>query len=726
MSVILYGNLSAEIVSGLGTRIERVKFRQAATELLRPKRPAALPGPLILGRERETAAALRAIQAGRPAGFHAACGYGKTTLLQQIVASASERNAATSCIYLRADRDRVGDLLQHLVATLYSSEQPAKLTPDQCAQLLGQVSAVIGIDDLSAAPEKVGYLLDVLHGCSVVIGSARPVLGRRGSSQDLPGLPGETALALVAGDLGRPLASQELPAARRLAAAVHGQPLHLRQAAALVREGRHSFESLAQKAERDPDVLDRLSINALAEHQRRALAVLALAAGAMLPADVVAVIGQLAYLGECLEPLHLRGLAENRNDRFGLPVCKAESYRQMLLHDLDLAASARELASWLAAKDPGMTESLSAADAALAILELAADRGDWTTVARIARAAEAVLFIAGRWEAWHHTLSLGLDAAKATADSAAEAFFSHQLGSLAFCQDQLDDAVRLLQHALTLREHTGDRDGANLTRHNLQLLKPPAPPRPPRPPARRRILLTLAGALGALVLVTGTAAIAGAMQGGGPGHGHQTGPASPTATHSTTSGTGPGQGPTPSSGPGQGPTPSSGPGQGPTPSSGPGQGPTPSSGPGHSPDSSPSQSTRLVPNVVGEFSRAAASQLESAGLSLGSQAQQCSNNIGQNLVIATSPAANTQVQNGSPVNLVESSGSCPVVLQNVIGQTQSQAMAILEGQGLTVSTTGTSACGVGENGSVVTQMPPGGASVPNGSAVTIDVCITTG
>jgi hypothetical protein len=62
----------------------------------------------------------------------------------------------------------------------------------------------------------------VLAGCSVVLGSARPVLGRRGKWQDLPGLsdgwqdlPGLSdgaALALIANDLGRPPTSQELSA----------------------------------------------------------------------------------------------------------------------------------------------------------------------------------------------------------------------------------------------------------------------------------------------------------------------------------------------------------------------------------------------------------------------------------------------------------------------------------------------------------------------------------
>jgi hypothetical protein len=57
--------------------------------------------------------------------------------------------------------------------------------------------------------------------------------------------------------------------------------------------------------------------------------------------------------------------------------------------------------------------------------------------------AERVLFLAGRWEAWHHTLGQGLNAARASGDRAAEAFLAHQQGTLAFCQDQLENWARV-------------------------------------------------------------------------------------------------------------------------------------------------------------------------------------------------------------------------------------------------------------------------------------------
>ena len=221
----------------------------------------------MLGRNREAADAFATIAVGRPAEFYAACGYGKTTLLRYVVAAAAQRGLAPSCIYLRADGDRVGDLLQDLVTRLYVFDRPVKLTQEECGQLLGQVSAIVAIDDLRVSDDQLGYLLEVLSGCSLVIGSAQPVLGRRGSSRQLDGLPDESALALVAGNLGRPLAAEEVAAAGSLVTAVDGQPLHLRQCAALAREGRHTLRALARQAAGDPEILDRLSINALAQHQ---------------------------------------------------------------------------------------------------------------------------------------------------------------------------------------------------------------------------------------------------------------------------------------------------------------------------------------------------------------------------------------------------------------------------------------------------------------------------
>lgn len=173
MTAILYGNLRVEIISDTGARVQRLGFSQAAPDLLRPSQAEALRNPPMLGREREVADAFAAIEAGQSAGFFGTCGYGKTTLLQNVAAAASERGIASRSIYRRAGGNRIEDLLQDLAAELFVCEQPVKLTPQECAQVLGQVSAVIAIDDLRASQDQIDYLVRVLPNCRLVIGSAR-------------------------------------------------------------------------------------------------------------------------------------------------------------------------------------------------------------------------------------------------------------------------------------------------------------------------------------------------------------------------------------------------------------------------------------------------------------------------------------------------------------------------------------------------------------------------
>ena len=378
-------------------------------------------------------------------------------------------------------------------------------------------------DDVTLTRGQADYLQSVLPGCSILLGSQRPILGQDDSHR-LPGFADDAALQMVIDNLGRPLSADEMADVRRLIDAIDGQPLHLRQATALVREGQQSFAALASATEHDPEALDRLGVDALAQRYRRALGILALAAGALLPSGLVAVMGGIAEIGECLSLLHRRGLAEQRHDQYGLPVCKAERSREMLFKDVHHAAALRELTNWLTAANPAAPDSIRAASAAVAIAGWAAEGSDWTGVIEVVRVAEPILTLAGHWEASRQALTHGLHAAVAAGDHLSEALFSHQQGTLALCLDELTSAHQLLTRALLLREQRGDQEGAAATRHNLEILQPPTAPEPakPRRPRSLRRLLAVVGS-GALVLLAITAGVVKTL------------PSSPSAAHPTTS-----------------------------------------------------------------------------------------------------------------------------------------------------------------------------------------------
>jgi len=152
--------------------------------------------------------------------------------------------------------------------------------------------------------------------------------------------------------------------------------------------------------------------------------------------------------------------------------------------------------------------------------------------------------------------------------------------------------------------------------------------------------------------------------------------------------------------------------------------------------------TATVPGVVGQTASGASGAITGANLIVGTQGSKCSNSQPKGIVLSSSPAEGTEVATGTAVNFVVSTGSCSVVIQNVVGLTQSAATITLQGQGLVVqSAVATSGCmptttttsstkpttpttmPTGEaKGSVASQTPVGGTASHAGVVVTIYVC----
>jgi beta-lactam-binding protein with PASTA domain/tRNA A-37 threonylcarbamoyl transferase component Bud32 len=136
------------------------------------------------------------------------------------------------------------------------------------------------------------------------------------------------------------------------------------------------------------------------------------------------------------------------------------------------------------------------------------------------------------------------------------------------------------------------------------------------------------------------------------------------------------------------------------------------------------QSVTNVPSVVGITPAAAGSALTSANLTVGSQTSVCSGSAGQGLVASQSPAAGTQVQPNTPVNLEVSTGPCTAVVPSEVGSSQSQAVAAVQAvSGLTaqVAMVDCSSSG-GSPGTVQSQTPTGGTTVNTPATVTLNVC----
>ena len=116
-----------------------------------------------------------------------------------------------------------------------------------------------------------------------------------------------------------------------------------------------------------------------------------------------------------------------------------------------------------------------------------------------------------------------------------------------------------------------------------------------------------------------------------------------------------------------------------------------------------------VPNVEG-LTDAATTAIAGAKLTVGTVTQQTSNTVAAGKVISQDPASGSSVAQGSPVNLVISSGPQMVTAPNVEGLTQDAATTTITAEKLTVGTVTQQASDTVAAGNLISQNPASGRS----------------
>lgn len=114
---------------------------------------------------------------------------------------------------------------------------------------------------------------------------------------------------------------------------------------------------------------------------------------------------------------------------------------------------------------------LKEVDVLIGALERADREGRYTDVIRLARALAALLALLMRWVTLVQALKMALKAARALGDGFNGAWAEHELGTLSLGAEDAHAANDSLQRSLRLREQIGDEAGAEVTRHNLAVLR---------------------------------------------------------------------------------------------------------------------------------------------------------------------------------------------------------------------------------------------------------------
>jgi beta-lactam-binding protein with PASTA domain len=126
-----------------------------------------------------------------------------------------------------------------------------------------------------------------------------------------------------------------------------------------------------------------------------------------------------------------------------------------------------------------------------------------------------------------------------------------------------------------------------------------------------------------------------------------------------------------------------------------------------------------VPNLEGLTQDAATAAVTAANLTVGTITQQTSNTVASGNVVSQDQPSGSSVAQGSPVNLVISSGPEMVAVPNLEGLTQAAATTAITAAKLTVGTVTQQTSNTVATGKVISQEPASGGSVVQGSPVNL-------
>ncbi|MGW2519747.1 ATP-binding protein [Streptomyces sp. NPDC001617] len=492
------------------TPAERVEVDRAAKPPVPPG--PALPSLPLLERQDERERLVRLLARGRSVRLTGPAGSGRTALLDLVAEDCSDL-APDGVVRLNGFHRTADELLHDLFYAVFNAplHRPER---DELRGYVREIGAVVVLDDVEFGGAVLDDLLDATPECAFLIGATPDVPSPSADSVleevFLGGLERAGGVDIIERVVGRVLTEEEANWAGDLWFESEGLPLRFVQAGALLRQRDQQrvgtgvvdefgvfadalpvdapFEtpfgveegdeiplpSLGEAAAPAPLLASKLSASA------RATLRFAVALGGEVPhqAHLPALVGD-THADAALGELASCGLVSPVGSRYRLAAgvlqqLEAAGYND----DVDARAlTAAQHYAWWAGHPSVTPERVCAeADALLAALGLlvpdttAPAEGEESVTVQLARTA-APAFAAGlHWSAWERALRSGAEAARLSGEVSEQAYFHHELGILALCRGDFDQARTELETSLGLRGAIADKRGTVSARRALALV----------------------------------------------------------------------------------------------------------------------------------------------------------------------------------------------------------------------------------------------------------------
>jgi len=442
--IVQIGHVAGGVVNILNNAPPPPRLRSQPV-LLRPK-----VFPKLLDRQTETTTVIDALKSQQSVECTGEPGMGRTSLLRHL---AHQSQLATvfpaGMVYFQVNQQSAPDLLKSLFDAFYICDFPIKPNETEMRHYLQSVNALVLLDDVEIDAQQVEYLMNIAPSCTFIAVTKTRNLSTDVAEVPIKGLPITDAVQLFQNELGRALSSEEESSVRSTCESVGCIPMRVLRAAHDARD---------QKRPSSDD-------------EKKVLAALAVFSGTSVAAEHVAAVAGVQ--SSTLDDLEQRGLVQSHEGQYALaPGLKPEQpgdQKPLFTRALNY------FVNWTEQHRNNHALIAASGGAILLLLRQAVYAQSWNEVRRLGHASEEALTVTGKWDMWANVLDSIELAAKAQGDMAERAWVSHQLGTRALALGDRYGAETNLRDALAFRE-VNDPSGAEVTRHNLNILLGPVPP----------------------------------------------------------------------------------------------------------------------------------------------------------------------------------------------------------------------------------------------------------
>ncbi|MBE9032726.1 hypothetical protein IQ266_23600 [filamentous cyanobacterium LEGE 11480] len=494
LGVLQVGQHAALVGSIHGILLQSIE--QAAT--LVPKPAAALqipPAPrYFLGYESALDQALLALKSGDSLEILGAPGIGKSAFLRHLAHHPEVTTSHPDGILHFASIEPIEDLIQSLGETFYQLYPESYLSLPEWRDALRDCQALVMVNAPQARTEDVMQLCQLLPHSTFVLASYEPrfvsAAAQVGWERPIQVIalersPLKVCEQLAVDVLGRSLTPLERPQLEQFWQCFRGESARILQLATLLQQSETAWSDWQDWfiVHPHPDyqaathrLVDQLMAT-LDTPQRWILGLLTALEGVSLSGMQIAAITGPQEPRLSLQQLTRLGLVQVVQQRYRV----AEHMRPWLTRRFQsqpwMERGLTVLQDWVKSQPPEVIVPELTVLMVFLRWAVQAKRGE--SVLALARSLDPALILAKQWEQWGRVLQWALQGAWQLADTQAEAWAWHQLGTRALLLDDITTAYDALQQALKLRQSVlvpeqpiADRavQALALTQHNLDRL----------------------------------------------------------------------------------------------------------------------------------------------------------------------------------------------------------------------------------------------------------------